>query len=133
MKKSINLKILIPAMAAVLILLIVLKVLGLVDVHSGARLGFAGNSTSHTFTGKYTYLSGTDSKTMSPSKNATSIHCEFTSKSGSLHVTVTEKESGNVICDRDITEDTQFDLPATGKVYIKLNAASHKGSYRFTY
>ena len=128
-----NIKRSLPLMALILALIVVARVAFPGAFRSGVRIGFVGNDSLHSFTGKYVKLTGTSTHTISPSKDSSVIHCEFTSESGTLHVEITEKDSETVICDRDITEDTELDVQATGKVKIKLSTEGHKGSYSFKY
>lgn len=133
MKRHVNMKIAIPIMGVILILLVILKVLGIGTLHSGVRMGFVGNDGIHKFKGKYHSITGTFSHNLSPSKDSHSIHCEIRSKSGSLHVVIQEKKSGNVIFEQDISEDAEFDVAAEGKVKITLTTQGHEGSYLFQY
>ena len=133
MRKKVNMKVAIPVMAGVLILLIVLKACGLMTFRSGMRIGFAGNDGIHKFNGSYTKITGMMTHTLRPSKDSTSIHCEITTKSGNLHVTITQKSDDKVLLDKEFTGDETFDVSADGKVTIKLNTEGHSGSYRFEY
>ncbi len=133
MKKNINMKIAIPVMAAVLILLIVLRATGLMEFNSGVKLGFAGNSTFHKYNGTYLKITGHLSHDLRPSKDSDSIHCEITTKSGDLHVKIVQKDDDKVLCDKLITGNETFDLKAEGKVRVSLETEGHEGSYKFTY
>ena len=133
MKQKISLKVAIPVMATVLILLIIFKACGLLTVTSGARLGFVGNSTFHSFSGRYLKLSGSTSHTLSPSDGSTSIQCEIKTESGSIQVLIIDKADGTVLCEKEISENETFEVPASGKVKIKLTSKGHSGSYSFKY
>ncbi|MCR5322722.1 MAG: hypothetical protein K6E85_05590 [Lachnospiraceae bacterium] len=131
MKK--NMKIAIPVMAAVLVLLIVLRATGLMEFNSGVKLGFAGNSTFHKYNGTYLKITGHFSHDLRPSKDSDSIHCEITTESGDLHVEIVQKDDGKILCDKLISGDETFDLKAEGKVRVNLETEGHEGSYRFSY
>lgn len=133
MKQRISLKIAIPVMAVILIILIVLKAGGYMNFSSGTKLGFVGNSTGHTYSGRYSRISGTFGKTLSPSKDSKSIHCEIHTESGSIHVLITDAGTDEVLFDSEISSDEQFDLEASSKVKIKITTSGHKGSYLFKY
>ncbi len=133
MKKKPNIITTVAIMAGVLILLIVLKGAGLMTINSGIRLGFAGNSTLHTFAGKYLKLSGSTSHVLSPSKDSAGLHCEIHTESGSLTVQITDSKDGSVLLEKEISGDEVFDVPATAKVKVKLSTSGHKGSYSFKY
>ena len=133
MYKRLNMKIAVPVMVVILILLIALKATGVMPSNSGVTLGFIGNTTFHTYSGKYSKIKGDFSHTLSPSKGSDTIHCEFTTRSGSLHVVILEKDSHNLIFSTDITGEEIFDIDASGKVDILLETEGHSGSYLFKY
>ncbi len=133
MKKKPNIVTTIAILAGVLILVIVLKAAGLMSFNSGVRLGFAGSSTLHSFTGKYAKLMGSTSHVLSPSKDSTGLHCEIHTESGSVTVLITDKKDGSVIFEKEISGDEVFDVPATSKVKVKVSTTGHKGSYSFKY
>ncbi len=133
MRKQVNMKVAIPAMIIILVLLIVYKVFGVGTLSSGMKLGFAGNSTFHTYEGSYSKIIGIFSHSLTPSKNSDEIACVIKTKSGSLTVTITEKESGETIYEETVTDSKSFAVPASGKVKIVLKTGSHSGSYKFTY
>lgn len=136
MKRHVNMKIAIPVMGGILILLVILKALGIPGIgtlNSGTRMGFVGNDSIHKYNGTYHSIKGTFIHSLSPSKDSNSIHCEVQSKSGSLHVVILEKESGNVIFEQEIFGDAEFDVAAGGKVKITLTTQGHEGSYLFQY
>ena len=128
-----NMKIAIPVMAVVIILLIVLKATGAITFRSGIRIGFAGNDGLHKYNGTYTKITGTMKHTLRPSKGSDTLHCEITTKSGTLHVEVIQKDDGTVLYDQDISGNETFDLKASGKVAINLTTDGHSGSYLFQY
>nr|MCR5279634.1 hypothetical protein [Lachnospiraceae bacterium] len=70
---------------------------------------------------------------LSPSKDSTSIHCEITTESGSINVIITDKAAGTVLFEKEISGNETFDVPATGKVKVKLTTGNHSGSYLFKY
>lgn len=133
MRKNVSMKVAIPVMLGVLILMVVLKSFGLVTFRSGIRIGFAGNDGIHKFNGSYTKISGSMSHNLRPSKDSTAIHCEITTKSGDLHVLITQTEDEKVVCDKVVTGNETFDISAEGKVKIKINTEGHSGSYLFEY
>ena len=133
MRKNVSMKVAIPVMLGVLILMVVLKSFGLITFRSGIRIGFAGNDGIHKFNGSYTKISGSMSHNLRPSKDSTAIHCEITTKSGDLHVLITQTEDEKVVCDKVITGNETFDISAEGKVKIKINTEGHSGSYLFEY
>ena len=133
MKKNVNMKVVIPVMLGIIVLFIVLKSLGLITFRSGTRLGFAGNDGIHTFNGSYHKITGTSSHILRPSKDSDSIHCSITTKSGTLHVLIVQKDDDEVLLDREITGDETFDVTASGKVKVTLSTEGHSGSYRFEY
>ena len=133
MKKNMNMKVAIPVMVVVIILLIVLKSAGLLTIRSGMRLGFSGNDGIHKFNGSYSKITGIMKHTLRPSKGSDTLHCEITTKSGTLHVEVIQKDDGTVLYSEDISGDETFDLKASGKVSINLTTDGHSGSYLFQY
>ena len=128
-----NMKLARPVMAGVLILLIVLKATGLMTFRSGIRIGFVGNDGIHKFNGSYVKITGTQKHTLSPSKDSDALHCEITTKSGTLHVEIVQKSDSKVLYDKEISGNESFDLPASGKVAITLKTEGHEGSYLFKY
>ena len=133
MKKKANMKIAIPVMIGILALVIILKCFGLITFRSGMRLGFVGNDGIHTFNGSYSKISGTMTHSIRPSKDSDSVHCEITTKSGTLHVVISRKDNGEVLLDKDISGDETFDVTAGGTVRVELSTEEHSGSYRFKY
>ncbi|MCR4896242.1 MAG: hypothetical protein K5891_05650 [Lachnospiraceae bacterium] len=133
MRKKVNMKVAIPIMAGVLILVFIMKCFGLMTFRSGMRFGFAGNDGIHLFNGSYAKITGTMSHTLSPSKGSTSVHCEITTDSGTLHVQILQKADDTVLLDQDFSGNETFDLAADGKIQVKLTTEGHSGSYRFQY
>ena len=132
MKKKVNMKIAIPVMVAVLVLAVILKCFGLLTFRSGMRYGFVGNDGIHKYNGSYSKITGTMIHSLRPSKGSTTVHCEITTKSGSLHVLITQKD-GKVVLDKEISGDETFDVTAEGVIKVKLSTEEHSGSYRFEY
>lgn len=132
MKKKVNMKIAIPVMVAVLALAVILKCFGLLTFRSGMRYGFVGNDGIHKYNGSYSKITGTMIHSLRPSKGSTTVHCEITTKSGSLHVLITQKD-GKVVLDKEISGDETFDVTAEGVIKVKLSTEEHSGSYRFEY
>jgi len=132
MKKKVNMKTAIPVMLIILVLFIILKSFGLLTFRSGTRIGFVGNDGIHKFSGRYFKITGTLIHSLKPSDESNTVHCEVTTKSGSLHVLITQKD-GTVIFEKDISGDETFDVTAEGKVKITLTTKGHKGSYLFEY
>ncbi len=132
MKKKVNMKIAIPVMVAVLALAVILKCFGLLTFRSGMRFGFVGNDGIHKYNGSYSKITGTMIHSLRPSKGSTTVHCEITTKSGSLHVLITQKD-GKVVLDKEISGDETFDVTAEGVIKVKLSTEEHSGSYRFEY
>ena len=132
MKKKVNMKIAIPVMVAVLALAVILKCFGLLTFRSGMRYGFVGNDGIHKYNGSYSKITGTMIHSLRPSKGSTTVHCEITTKSGCLHVLITQKD-GKVVLDKEISGDETFDVTAEGVIKVKLSTEEHSGSYRFEY
>ena len=133
MKRKTLMTITIVIMAALLVLLVVLKVTDSIEINSGVRLSFVGSSTSHTYKASYLEVRGKFTHTLKPSKDSDTLHCYITTEKGSVHVTITQKADGTVPLDKEISENVEFDLKATGKVKIILETSSHSGSYLFEY
>lgn len=133
MKKKVNMKIMVPVMVAILVFAIVLKGFGLMTFRSGMRIGFAGNDGIHKYNGSYLKITGTMSHSLRPSKDSTTVHCEVTTKSGSLHVLITQKSDGKALIDKEISGDEVFDVTAEGVINVKLSTEEHSGSYLFKY
>ncbi|MBP5332457.1 MAG: hypothetical protein J6Y89_11470 [Lachnospiraceae bacterium] len=132
-KMNINMKIAIPVMAAILVLLIILKIFGFGSENSGMQYGYIGNSTFHTYEGRYVKITGNFSHKLKPSDDSTAIHCEITTESGELHVEIIQTSDDKVIFDKTISTNETFEVPADGKVKIKLSTEAHEGSYTFKY
>ena len=132
MKSKVNMKIALPVMIGVLVLLVLLKVFGVLE-NVPSRLGFVGNDGIHRLNGSYIRLSGNKTHTISPSKGSTAVHCEITTKEGSLKVEIMEKESGKTVYEGEISGNATFDVEAEGKVTVKLSTKKHSGSYLFQY
>ena len=133
MKRTGNLKVMIPVMVLILAAVVLLKIFAPESMRSGIRLGFIGNDGIHKFNGKYSKITGTSTHTLSPSKDSDTIHCVITTKSGSLNIRITEKGDGNVVYEKNIDGDAEFDVKADGKVKIVLSTEGHSGSYLFQY
>ena len=133
MKKNVSRKIAVPVMIAVLIVVIILKGFGLLTFRSGMRYGFAGNDGIHTYNGTYSKITGSMMHDLRPSKGSDTVHCEITTKSGTLHVQIIQKSDEKVVFDREISGDETFDVAAEGKIRVKLSTEEHSGSYRFQY
>jgi hypothetical protein len=132
-RKRGNWKITIPVMILVLGIVFAMKFFGIGSFRFTLRLGYAGSQTSHLVEGSYAKVSGKMTHTLSPSKDATAVHCEITTKEGNLNVKLTEKSTGKVLYEEVISGNTTFDVPADGKVTINMSPEYHKGSFKFTY
>ena len=133
MKKNVNMKIAVQVMLGVLVLAVILKASGLITFKNWTRIGFVGNDGIHSFNGSYAKITGTMSHNIRPSKDSDSVHCEITTKSGTLHVVISRKDNGEVLLDKDISGDETFDVTAGGTVRVELSTEEHSGSYRFKY
>lgn len=133
MKRSKMMIVAIPVMALILAALIILRVLGVFDMNSGTRIGFAGNSTFHKYEGHYVKINGTFSHTLRPSKGNEVLHCEIRTDSGEVTITVTEIKTGKTILEEVVKDNRDFDYPADGNVRIRLKTSGHSGSYIFEY
>ena len=133
MKKKVSMKVSILAMLVVLVMVIILKSFGLLTFRSGMRLGFVGNDGIHRFSGSYSKITGTMTHNLKPSKDSNKVHCEITTKSGTLHVVILQRTDNKIVLEREISGDEAFDVTADGKIQVKLSTEEHSGSYLFEY
>ncbi len=133
MKKNLFMKVAVPVMVLVLIVLVVVKVTGAFDLNSGTAFGFVGSSTFHKYEASYAKISGRFSHTLSRSKDSDTIHCEIKTSSGELKIEIINRATKETIYSKTVSGNEEFDVPAEGKVTVKLTTDGHSGSYRFTY
>ena len=70
---------------------------------------------------------------LKPSKDSNAVHCEITTKSGTLRVQIIQKDGDKTVFDKEITGDETFDVTAEGTIKVKISTEGHSGSYRFEY
>ena len=133
MKKNVFMIVAVPLMAVILIVIIVLKATGNLETNSGTRIGFVGSSTFHKYEGSYAKISGKFSHGLTPSKDATKLHCEIKTSSGELTVEIVNRSTKETILTKTVSGNEEFDVPADGKVTVRLTTNGHTGSYKFTY
>ena len=125
-KKTIYSTVLGLALAAVIFF--VATKTGCMVTSSGAKFGYAGSSTPSSWTGTYASIKGTFSRSFTVKEGV--LNVEITTKEGSLTVEITD-ENKAVIYSNTFTDDEKVQVPATGKVKIKLTTDGHSGSYSF--
>ena len=101
---------------------------GCAVISSGSKFGFAGSSTPGSWTGTYASIKGTFSRSFTVKDGI--INVEITTKEGDLTVEITD-ENKAVIYSNTFTGDETVQVPAEGKVKIKLTTKGHSGSYSF--
>ncbi len=126
MKRLIAIALIIPA----LLLLCVGCSRGSYSVISGSSISKAGE-----FSMKYRRFDGWRIKTLSTGDDPVTLNIAITNNEGTLAVSVTEKDSGELLFNEDAIESGEWtvELPANSNIEIKVTAERHSGSYRFTW
>lgn len=100
--------------------------LGIGSTRSGTRLGFVGNESRSSWTGRYSSLDGTMKKNIYPKTDV--LHIEVKTDSGAISIEIQDTD-GNVIFDKPDIGTGSYDVDVSGKVVVRIMADHHKGSF----
>lgn len=99
--------------------------LGFASTRSGMRIAYAGTETRTVWIGRYALLDGTFEKSLYPD-GTLSITVE--TDGGTIAMKITDQD-GNVLYQREDMETGSFNVEASGRVTVRIEAARHKGSF----
>lgn len=117
---------------AILIPLLAGPLGGLTAYGSGMRIGYADNLTGDTWQARYQLLSGWRERAVNTDSQATMLHIEISTDSGTVRLTVTD-ESGTVVFDQSNIPTSAFDVDISGKVTVRITGEDHRGSFCITW
>ncbi len=127
--KRVHTKLLIGGFILAFILIAIIpSVLAIIfgDGSSHIRVGYIGNQDWDSWSGRYTLLDGEMSHTVHSDTGKLYISVE--TSEGSISVEVTNA-NGDVIFSEANIGTEEFELDASGRLNIKINADGHKGSF----
>lgn len=110
------------------LLFIILNKLGVLESHSGTRIGYVSNGNSYSWNAHYSLLNGTESKKITPNNDELSV--QIKTESGSINVLI-EGENGEKFYQGQDLDTCSFKVKTEGKVKITIKASNHKGSFSF--
>ena len=111
--------------------ILVAHALGFNTTRTATRVGFSGHEWLDSWSGKYTKLNGTMSKTIYTDTEPDTIHVEIVTESGSISITMIDS-NGNIVFEKSDIDTSSFDVDVSGKVKVKIEADNHKGSFSIT-
>ena len=100
--------------------------LGFASVKSATRIGYVGNEGYSSWTGRYSSLDGTMKKSIHPKTDM--LHIDVATDGGTISIEIQDAD-GNVIFDEHDIGTESFDVAVSGKVFVRIIADSHKGSF----
>ncbi len=119
---------LIYTVVLVAVLAVVLILNGGIEKRSALRIGYVGNSGTHSWSGRYVELHGTMSKSLKPSSDTITV--DVVTEKGTIDILM-ESTDGEVLYRGNSVETCSFKVKASGKVKITLKADHHEGSFSF--
>lgn len=120
--KKMTILIILVAIVAV----IIAKSMGFSSTRSATRILYTSNEGRNIWSANYVMLDGTMQKTVHTEDGLLSISVE--TESGSISIEIKD-DKGNVIFDQDGIGTTSFEVEATEKTVVRIEADNHKGSF----
>ena len=90
------------------------------------RIGYVGKNGWSKWSGKYNLLDGAMGRSIYPKNNILNINVE--TESGSISIKILDKNK-NIIFDEANINTGSYNVNASGKVTVKIDADKHKGSF----
>lgn len=115
----------------IVLFILVAHALGFNTTISAIRVGYTGHEWLDSWSGKYTSLDGTISKTIHTDTEPDTIRVEIVTESGSISITMIDP-NGNVVFEQSDINTSSFDVDVSGKVRVRIEAENHRGSFSFT-
>lgn len=113
----------------VVVLIVASNLLGFGTMRSAARVGYFGNAGWRSWSASYTMLDGKLKHTIHLKDKQETLHVEVVTDAGSISIEIKDAD-GNVIFDKDNIATSTFDVNASGKVVVRIEADKHKGSFK---
>ena len=98
---------------------------GFASTRSALRVGYVGQQGWDSWWGRYMLLSGAMEKSLHPDG---ALHVEVSTESGNISIEIRDGD-GNVIFDEDKMGTASYDVEASGRVSVRIEADRHKGSF----
>jgi len=109
-----------------IVAVVIAKSMGFASTRSATRLLFTSNEGRYVWSANYAMLDGTMQKSVHTKDGMLSISVE--TESGSISIEVKD-DNGNVIFDQENIGTASFQIEATGKTVVRIEADKHKGNF----
>lgn len=116
----------------VILLLTTLQVTGVVAIDSYTRIGFIGHESAGEWSAGYLLLQGSLHREVDLGEEPRKINVKVNTQSGSIHLKIVGS-SGEVLYSRENIASSVFDVSATGKVAIYIDAQMHRGDFKLSW
>ena len=105
---------------------LIAKQFNFASTRSALRVGYVGNETINSWSGRYTTLDGTMKKSIYPRSDI--LHIDVETNSGTISIEIRDNDD-KIIFDEQNIENSSFDIDVSGKVDVTIKADNHKGSF----
>lgn len=99
---------------------------GFTSTRSATRIGYVGNEGWSSWSGKYITLDGAMKKTIHPDGDSLGIAVE--TESGTISIEIKDSDGNTIFDEKNIGTNT-FNISVAGKVTVRIEADTHKGSF----
>ncbi len=118
---------------AVLVVVLVAAVLvanyfGIGTMRSALRVGYSDTESRQSWSASYTLLSGWMRRTLYPEGDV--LQVEVKTDAGTLSMEMWDREGNLIFSQQDM--NGVYQVPAAGKVIVKITAQDHRGSFSIT-
>ncbi len=127
-QKAANPKFLIPIFLLAGALFLAAGFFGLFSTRSAMRVGYMGHESLHSWSGRYALLDGTMKHIIRPKDSQNILQIETVTESGTISVEVKDAQ-GSTLFQKDHMQTGSFEIPAPGKVTVRIKGDHHKGSF----
>lgn len=101
---------------------------GVGTISSGTRVMYVSNEGRSHWSANYQYFDGFQQRNLWVAENADGFSLVVTTEEGSIDVEMKD-EKGNVIFSQEDIQAGTYEVKATGKVVVRIEAEKHKGSF----
>lgn len=101
---------------------------GLGTIRSGTRVMYIGNEGRNYWSGNYQYFDGFQQRNFWVEEDEDSIRMTVTTEEGTIAIEIKDSK-GNVIFSETNMGSGEYEVEASGKVTIRIEAEEHKGSF----
>ena len=110
------------------VLIFAANAFGLTSNRSSFKIGYIGNETARTWSGRYYYLDGFMQHTMRPKTEPDTLYIDVETKKGSISIQI-EDADGNILFSENNIGNESFKVEISEKAVVQIEAEKHKGSF----